>query len=113
MEIKNKEIRTKIATFLGWQDIFVNGPISPADMERCPPILSLIGTRYDGILLKVPDYPNDLNAMHEAEMALDDTQYEAYWDNLVYICTREGYERMNSTTAKMRAEAFILTIKEI
>ena len=56
-----------------------------------------------------PDYLNDLNAMHKAEMLLDDVQYAAYWQHLVNVCVATGYARMTSTTAAQRAKAFVLT----
>ena len=58
----------------------------------------------------IPDYCNDLNAMHEAEKML--TRYQqsvTYSDNLMKIV---GYHTFDSAhaTAQQRAEAFLRTI---
>ena len=59
---------------------------------------------------EIPDYLNDLNAMHEAEKVL--TGYEqtvTYSDNLMKIV---GYHTFDSAhaTAAQRAEAFLRTV---
>ena len=51
--------------------------------------------------LNMPDYLNDLNAMHEAEKVLNDHQ----WDD--YIC-QLGHAM--GATAAQRAEAFLKTL---
>lgn len=56
---------------------------------------------------KCPDYVNDLNAMHRVEEWLTDQMYDAYCNELVSICVRDGRGRMNSATARQRAEAFL------
>ena len=56
----------------------------------------------------VPDYCNDLNAMHEAEMMLkseDCHTYGCYCSNLY-----EDFGNTVSLTARQRAEAFLKTI---
>jgi hypothetical protein len=59
--------------------------------------------------IKIPDYLNDLNAMHEAEKSLDDvTQRGDYWDYLSSL-THEGFEMCHATAAQ-RAEAFLRTL---
>ena len=58
----------------------------------------------------LPDYANDLNAMHEAEKLLNDVSYDSYWSNLVFVCIQSNMERLNSATARQRAEAFLKTI---
>lgn len=57
-----------------------------------------------------PDYCNDLNAIHEAEKVLNDVSYDSYWSNLVFVCIQSNMERLNSATARQRAEAFLRTI---
>lgn len=59
---------------------------------------------------KFPDCANDLNAMHEAEKVLNDVSYDSYWNNLVFVCVQSNTERLNSATARQRAEAFLRTI---
>ena len=59
----------------------------------------------------LPDYLNDLNAMHEAEKWLTDGRYyvDDYWDHLSDLC---GHDEpgMIMATARQRAEAFLRTI---
>lgn len=68
---------------------------------------------------ELPDYPNDLNAMHEAEKKLEFP--EAYASRLGPILLRDGSSsNMDGTTAwnfafshataRQRAEAFLRTI---
>lgn len=56
---------------------------------------------------KCPDYVNDLNAMNRAEESLTDEMYDVYWNELVAVCVRYSHERMNSATARQRAESFL------
>jgi hypothetical protein len=62
----------------------------------------------------IPDYPNDLNAMHEAEIAADLYSYprrERYLGRLQDIINAEGTERpFMCATAAQRAEAFLKTL---
>lgn len=61
----------------------------------------------------VPDYPNDLNAIHGAEKALDPNQQGQYLMNLAVACGCGFGERNIKTTtatAAQRAEAFLRTI---
>ena len=59
---------------------------------------------------KCPDYVNSLEAMHRVEELLTDQMYDAYCNELVSICVRDGRGRINSATARQRAEAFLRTI---
>jgi hypothetical protein len=66
---------------------------------------------------KMPNYCNDLNAMHEAEKALyarDFIAYTVFIDNLTEVCSRahkiSAYRE--SATASQRAEAFLKTINK-
>jgi len=54
----------------------------------------------------IPDYLNDLNAMHEAEQELNNVQRERYRTELVY--SHAGRDVF--ATAAQRAEAFLRTI---
>jgi hypothetical protein len=61
----------------------------------------------------LPDYPRDLNAMHEAERTMTEAQHESYWRNLIKVCIDpENNNRswIHLATAKQRAEAFCLTL---
>lgn len=64
------------------------------------------------IPMKVPDYCNDLNAMHEAEKQLDDEEKQLYAMNLLLLChkwssdlTKQFYA--SHASARQRAEAFL------
>lgn len=57
----------------------------------------------------VPDYLNDLNAMHEAEKTLTDKQYELFTLHLGPLTSQRKREYISST-ASQRAEAFLKTI---
>ena len=76
------------------------------------------GTELRGTLFKrrlfVPDYLHDLNAMHEAEMALNcdeqsSTQLFHYRHYLFRVCGRD-WDLIPFATAAQRAEAFLRTI---
>ena len=58
----------------------------------------------------IPDYLNDLNAMHEVERNLDNNKYETYEDMLDILVRRTGVNRLTSATAAQRAEAYLRTI---
>ena len=57
----------------------------------------------------IPDYLNDLNAMHEAEKTLTDKAHEEFRLNL-YEVLGDDSRLIVSSTAAQRAEAFLLTI---
>lgn len=57
---------------------------------------------------EVPDYLNDLNAMHEAELALG-LKYDQWTRELRGVCERER-RCVESATAPQRAEAFLRTL---
>jgi hypothetical protein len=68
---------------------------------------------------QIPDYCNDLNAMHEAEATLDFEQAELFEDELcdVTFKNNDGLENplpcrfsVCHATAKQRAEAFLRTL---
>ena len=64
----------------------------------------------DGVLYldDLPDYLNDLNAMHEAEKALG-LAYDRWTRELRAICERDR-RCIESAKASQRAEAFLRTI---
>lgn len=87
----NEQINIAIAKACGW---------SNNDIER--------GYTLCQFSESVPDYCNDLNAMHEAEMMLkseDCHTYGCYCSNLY-----EDFGNTVSLTARQRAEAFLKTI---
>lgn len=61
---------------------------------------------------KVPYYPEDLNAMHEAEKQLSNTERHHYEDLLKLVCASDSYPLPSNcmATAAQRAEAFLKTL---
>jgi len=58
--------------------------------------------------IKIPDYLNDLNAMHEAENVL--MHADLIFEYGMHITTDHHYEHLLRATAAQRAEAFLRTI---
>lgn len=54
----------------------------------------------------VPNYTEDLNAMHEAEKTLDEP--DSYEEQLIEVCGGRSY--MWHASAKQRAEAFLRSL---
>jgi hypothetical protein len=57
----------------------------------------------------IPDYLNDLNAMHEAEKVLVSLQWVSYLKRLQTLCDESVTWPIHATAAQ-RAEAFLRTI---
>jgi hypothetical protein len=57
----------------------------------------------------IPDYLDDLNAMHEAEKVLNNTNWWIFVEHLTNICGG-GVALGISATAAQRAEAFLQTL---
>jgi hypothetical protein len=66
--------------------------------------------------MPVPDYPNDLNAMHEAENMLTETRVRSYASVLAQVLDTHPTVDLDDqylnihATAEQRAEAFLKTI---
>lgn len=93
--------RIKIAEACGWKDMFIenNRPL----LGRHEP--ESMGRDY----LCVPDYLNDLNAMHEAEKMLFPT-HEAKWAMTMSEVCGHSWRIIYTATAAQRAEAFLKTL---
>lgn len=117
----DQEINTTIAEACGWK--CPNGCIKSLEY-CCPDCGSWDHGQCDGNenynfsrpCSHVPDYINDLNAMHEAELVLDDVQKRNY---AYELCSHgkhpfTGYELfiVATRTARQRAEAFLQTIRK-
>jgi hypothetical protein len=102
MIMKDEQINIAIAEVCGWIII-----------KACDG--SLIGKpkNEQGPMDEIPDYCNDLNAMHEAEKILSDESHADYACELVKTIRRNGewFESVSATAAK-RAEAFLKTINK-
>lgn len=60
-----------------------------------------------------PDYLNDLNAIHEAELSLNSRQHKLFRGNLRHVVGKPEFincKEMISATASQRAEAFLKTL---
>lgn len=94
----NKEQqRIKIAKACGWKSEFVAVP----DGDEGD-----IWIKPDGFSGELPDYLNDLNAMHEAEKTLSEDNRKSYRGWLVVVCCGNHWH----ATAAQRAEAFLRTL---
>jgi hypothetical protein len=62
-------------------------------------------------LYAIPNYCNNLNAIHEAEKTIPESLQEKYLDNLYSVCNQDSMYndtwKMNRATALQRAEAFL------
>jgi len=95
----NEQINITIAEACGWREVFLNQNNTPWGFN--------IGFNYSQ---RIPDYCNDLNAMHEAEMVIkkDSNLWKCYESFLARIVS--GDCGMFHITANQRAEAFLKTI---
>ena len=72
-----------------------------------------VTTRHKGtpsefdVCVDVPNYPFDLNAMHDAEKVLTDEQWDTYCYRLDEV---GGMRHCTHATAAQRAQAFLRTI---
>lgn len=99
----DEQINRAIAEASGWTDIHDSGPWHNHKLWGYPPERPGQG----GNAYKyMPDYCNDLNAMHEAEKRLDDN--EDYYFAL--LCALGNWPKAIQATARQRAEAFLRTL---
>jgi hypothetical protein len=96
--MSEKQINIAIAEACGWQfatfkEIFAKPPNGG-------------GWQYKE---KIPDYCNDLNAMHEAEKRLLSGYWMRYCECVTYLLGKSIYASVHAT-ARHRAEAFLKTI---
>jgi hypothetical protein len=91
----DEQINERIAEACGWTDFIIH------------PEFGLMGTPQNshGLRTAVNWYTVDLNAMHEAENALDESLRNQYIDWLGTIHT-DSWE-FATATARQRAEAFL------
>lgn len=104
-EMSLEERRIKVAELCGWRCSVLGNwwhQMVPPDGD---------GTKVE----TCPDYLNDLNAMHWAEMNMSEEQPECYEENLIRVMsTPEGCHPgrvLWFATAAERAEAFALTME--
>jgi hypothetical protein len=95
----NEQINAAIADVCGW--------VPDCDRGIC-------WDQNGNAIITCPDYCNDLNAMHEAEKAINISYYREYTNDLYDIACRihkeTGVWMPYSATARQRAEAFLRTL---
>ena len=101
--------RIAIAEFRGWTEI------SPRMMWGLPPNIFDEGTEH--CLRHLPNYINDLNAIHDAWLTLSTSEKEQFESELYLIVIGGAeYNRnddagwITNATAAQRAEAFLKTL---
>lgn len=122
VKLSNDEKRIKVAELCGWKIEDTNGSpyswVSPT-VEYKVEFGLFLDQDADNI---VPDYLNDLNAMHEAEMLIPIDSLLEWCGNLAKVCTPsiiletmgdviERTVHTNRASAAERAEAFVLTME--
>jgi hypothetical protein len=104
----NEQINIAIAEACGWTEI---DGLSAKGLMGKPPE-KLCSFAY------LPNYCNDLNAMHEAERSLNSQQVQYYTLNLLRVTNNDGAKFHGTlgcfahvrATAAQRAEAFLRTL---
>jgi hypothetical protein len=112
--MKPDEQRIAIAEACGWTDCHKS---LASNQEQEPHERCLIGNPPKGIVhRRLPDYLNDLNAMHEAEKVLSEKQWVQYEEEIRTVVL--GGIRLVSqwtkadihATAAQKAKAFLQTL---
>ena len=104
--------RIAIAEACGWKDVLFHGYHGKDDVR---------GIFNGQVRTRIPDYPNDLNACHEAVQTLNRLQLQKFKKHLQDVCSKQSpgkapmylqdYELIHAT-ARQRAEAFLRTLGE-
>ena len=105
-----QEQRIAIAEACGWTHVRPSGIYIVGCVPAHYPSANLKNSRCDNI---IPDYPNDLNAMHEAEKILVERgPYSNEWRIMESMLARiiPNHIPLFHATAQQRAEAFLRTI---
>lgn len=112
----NEQINIAIAEACGWND--VRRPNNEFGRRAYGWIRTEHGNRT--LETQIPDYCNDLNAMHEAEGSLNGWKIDTYIGHLYEsnqadiispnLWERIAVRRSTHATARQRAEAFLKTI---
>jgi len=107
--MNDQQINTAIAEACGWErgnSSLQQEWLRPSRKEHRTCVSSWVTV--EGL----PDYCNDLNAMHEAWLSLSDKDKFACDKELmrVLVASKDGPYWMTNSTAKQRAEAFLKAI---
>jgi hypothetical protein len=98
----DQQINAAIAEACGWKDVCQH-PKNP----------NVWVGKHAGRLQEVPDYCDDLNAMHEAEKVLAPKNWNNFsekWHDYYWYLRRADADRAIHATARQRAEAFLRTL---
>jgi hypothetical protein len=120
------EQRVAIAKLLGWKSIRQDNNQPERTMnkeqqriaiaEACGWLIGKVGNNVSNPKgderpwKDIPDYLNDLNAMHEAKLSLSPEELGTYTCVLIQMGVDYGFNFMVST-AEQQAEAFLVTLK--
>jgi len=102
----DEELRIKVSELCGWTELDTESEY--IGFSGKPP--KSYGD-YDS--LELPNYTTDLNAMHEAVMALDETMRLKFCMVLMDIVGGGASFNEINATARQRAEAFVLTMEDV
>jgi len=108
--MKPEQQRIAIAEACGWKLVEDNPDYEPYWEDPKGNMIAKVGFQN-----RLPDYLNDLNAMHEAEKALNELSWMHYLRNLAEIvrkpkqCEIQISQYVHATAAQ-RAEAFLRTL---
>lgn len=114
------EIRIALAEFDGWKRV---APYKCGNTRVDWPVFEKGGMRASIVSNTLPNYPNDLNAVHELEKKLNEVQKTVYGETLVKVEIVDwgyypGEAEINwnsicdllSATASQRCEALLRTL---
>lgn len=120
----DEELRIRVAELYGWTHIHIDrdwmdsfDDFNSTALVGVPPGATFVGS---GSYEEIPNYPNDLNAMHEAEKILlnKDPQWKGfasadrYFDKLASVVGyNTGIMPLVFATARQRAEALVKTME--
>ena len=122
--MSDEEIRIAIAEACGWMHENLTHCVNVWEPKHCFGYASKIHDEKEFFLLKIPDYTNDLNAMHEAVETLSIERRTEWPMHLRHIVVREAKYKDNpdtgllddtwfyNATARQRAEAFLRTLSK-
>jgi len=115
-----EEQRIAIAKACGWCNILINTDdewhfLSTRELQEMNGV-GCAGRNCilfpDGHFHPLPDYINDLNAMHEAENTLNSEAHSRFREHVWAVTHSHDGREYLSATAAQRAEAFLRTIGE-
>lgn len=108
-----QEQREAIALEIGWRRLYVGFNSQTGSTIQW----WRLGNDEDSDTATLPNYPRDLNSMHDAEKMLTDEQWKNYVQRilspLAYMSdgiSQAGARKLASATAPQRCEAFLRTI---